>query len=87
MQTEEKSRANFDHPLSEYSDAAGDQGSIVTGWAITASVQHRSMVNSDGYFARQSQGLPFHSQKGLLSAALDEKRNMILVNMWEGEEN
>jgi hypothetical protein len=87
METEEKSRDKLDHPISEYFDGAGDQGSIVTGWAITASVQHRSMVNSDGYFTRQSQGLPFHSQIGLLSAALDEKKNMILINMWKGEEN
>jgi hypothetical protein len=87
METEEKSRAKLDHAISEYFDAAGDQGSIVTGWIITASVQHPTMANSDGYFTQNSEGLPFHSQIGLLSAALDEKKNMILINMWKGEEN
>jgi hypothetical protein len=45
------------------------------------------MANSDGYFTQNSEALAFHSQIGLLSAALDEKKNMILINMWKGEEN
>ncbi len=36
------------------------------------------MGNSDGYIVDNSDGLPYHSQIGLLTASLDEKRNVIL---------
>jgi len=45
---------------------------------LSVSVRHPAMENSDGYIVENSDGLPYHSQLGLLTAALDEKRNTIL---------
>ena len=58
----------------------GDPGAIVTGWVISVSVKHQNMPQGDGYIYLHSEGLPHHSQIGLLQTALDDKSNTILVN-------
>jgi len=58
----------------------GDPGAIVTGWELSISVKHPTMPRGDGYISLNSEGLPYHSQIGLLHAALEEKNNQILVN-------
>jgi hypothetical protein len=42
------------------------------------SVRDPAMNNSDGYFVDTSDGLPYHSQLGLMMASMDEKRNTVL---------
>ena len=56
-----------------------DPGAIVTGWVMSISVKHPSMPGGDGYISLNSEGLPYHSQIGLLHAALEEKNTTILV--------
>lgn len=58
----------------------GDNGSILTGWVLTATLKHPVLPTGDGYVTLNSDGLPYHSQLGLLVAALNEKRNQILIN-------
>ena len=60
----------------------GDPGAIVTGWVLSSSVKHPTMPRGDGHISLNSEGLPYHSQIGLLHAALEEKNNQILVNIF-----
>ena len=57
----------------------GDPGAIVTGWVLSISVKHPTMPGGDGYISLHSEGLPYHSQIGLLHAALEDTNNQILV--------
>jgi hypothetical protein len=77
--------AELDKAISAYSEAGGDQGAIVTGWVLSLSVMHPSLPGSDGYFATNSPGLPYHSQLGLLHAALEDKKATVLSNMLNEE--
>ena len=56
-----------------------DPGAIVTGWVMSISVKHPTMPSGDGYITLHSEGLPYHSQIGLLHAALEEKNTSILL--------
>jgi hypothetical protein len=47
---------------------------------LSISVKHPTMPGGDGYISLHSEGLPYHSQIGLLHAALEDKNNQILVN-------
>lgn len=58
----------------------GNPGAIATGWVLSISVKHPTMPRGDGYISVNSEGLPYHSQIGLLHAELEEKNNQILVN-------
>jgi hypothetical protein len=58
----------------------GDPGAIVTGWMLSISVKHPTIPQGDGYISMNSEALPYHSQIGLLHAALEEKSNQILLN-------
>jgi len=71
-------RKDMDSAVEKYIRANLDGSEIVTGWVLSVSVRHHAMQNSDGYIVENSEGLPYHSQLGLLTAALDEKRNSIL---------
>jgi len=71
------SKEQFDQAVSDYV-AAEDKGLIVTGWVLSAVVKHPSNPTMDGYVVEHSEGMPYHSQLGLLSASLDEKRNNVL---------
>ena len=71
-------KKTMDSAVEEYIRGNLDGSEIVTGWMLSVSVRHPAMENSDGYIVENSEGLPYHSQLGLLTAALDEKRNTIL---------
>lgn len=60
--------------------ADGDPGAIVTGWVLSVSVKQPAAPRADGYISVHSEGLPYHSQIGLMHAALEEKNNQILIN-------
>lgn len=57
-------------------------GIFTTGWVIICSVSSvgHDETNSDGYLTFTSDGLPHHSQIGLLSVALDDRRNMSMLS-------
>ena len=72
------SRDEFDQAVSEYV-ADGDDGLMVVGWVLSAVVKSPSRsMSADGYIVEHSDGMPYHSQLGLLQASLDEKKNMVL---------
>lgn len=74
----DSAKTKFDEAVSEYiKSAAGDQ-EIITGWVLAATVKNPELPNSDGYIVENSSGMPYHSQIGLITATLDEKRNTIL---------
>lgn len=60
------------------------KGSIVTGWIVIASVSDAENADRDGYIMQSSQSLPHHTQVGLLSMALDDKRNIGIVSTLRG---
>jgi hypothetical protein len=68
----------LDEHIQNYVRANADGSEIVTGWVLSLSVKHPAAEGSDGYIVETSQGLPYHSQIGLLTAAIDEKKNIIL---------
>jgi len=85
MTTDQKALQQLDDAISEFFNTAANAGAIVTGWVLTGSVKHPQMHSGDGYFTQTSEGLPYHSQLGLLSAALEEKKNLVLINTWKEE--
>jgi hypothetical protein len=60
-----------------------EDGVFVTGWAIVASLSSPShdSGSSDGYVTYTSDGLPHHAQVGLLTIALDDKKNLGILAM------
>lgn len=71
-------KAELEQEIEKYIRANADGAEIITGWVLSVSVKHPSMETSDGYIVENSEGLPYHSQIGLLTAAIDEKRNTVL---------
>ena len=69
----------FDDHIQEYIRANTGGDEIVTGWALCVSVQHGGVATSDGYIVDNSSGMPYHTQIGLLTAALEEKKNSVFM--------
>jgi hypothetical protein len=78
----EAAKQKLDEAIGQWVRDRGDGGDYVTGWVLLTSVKHPSLPNSDGYTVDHSTGTPYHSQLGLLQAALDEKRNAVLINSY-----
>lgn len=86
----------IDNAISSYIKVEGEDGSFVTGWLMIASVSSpdHDSTHTDGYVTVTSDGLPHHTQIGLLNVALDDKRALsmfsamgaIAVNMNEEDE-
>jgi hypothetical protein len=72
------SKQELEAQIEKYVRANADGAEIITGWVLSVSVKHPAANNSDGYIVENSAGLPYHSQLGLLMAALDEKKNTVL---------
>ena len=68
----------LDDAVEKFIKAEAGDGNIVTGWVIGISLKNVNVPNSDGYVVENSDGMPYHSQIGLITAVLDEKRNTIL---------
>jgi len=85
--TDQEALQKLDEAISEFFNTAANAGSLVTGWVLTGSVKHPEMHSSDGYFTQHSEGLPYHSQLGLLTAGLEEKKNLVLINTWKAEKD
>jgi len=82
--TNKEALRELDEAVTRYFHGSGGAGEFVTGWVLSASVKHPAHQNSDGYFTQHSEGLPYHSQLGLLVAALEEKQNLVLINTMKG---
>lgn len=78
-------RRVLDESITEYVRATGDGGEVVTGWVMSCSVKHSTLPSSDGYALEHSEGLPYHSQLGLLQASLDDRRHTVLVGLLRDE--
>jgi hypothetical protein len=53
--------------------------SIVTGWMVIASISDAENPDRDGYILQSSASLPHHTQVGLLSMALEDKKNLSML--------
>jgi hypothetical protein len=73
---------NLDNAIDDYVASNNDVGAFVTGWYLVASLSSpvSDTGDSDGYVTLCSMGLPHHAQIGLLTVALDDKRNMSIVS-------
>jgi hypothetical protein len=72
----------LDKAVDEHVKNTNDDGVFVTGWLIVASLSSPShdMGASDGYITYTSDGMPHHSQIGLLNIALDDRRNVSMLS-------
>ena len=77
--SERTADAGLDDAIGDFVQES-DPGATATGWVLSISVKHPTMPRGDSYISLNSEGLPYHSQIGLLHAALEEKNNQILVN-------
>ena len=81
MNSEFKKTLNgIDNAINTHVKTNRTKGSIVTGWIVIASVSDVENADKDGYIMQSSQSLPHHTQVGLLSMALDDKRNLGIVS-------
>ena len=85
MSNEFKKTLNaIDNAIKTHVKTNRTKGSIVTGWIVIASVSDAENADRDGYIMQSSQSLPHHTQVGLLSMALDDKRNIGIVSTLRG---
>lgn len=77
----EQEHKALDKALDDYINASNDVGAFVTGWFLVASLSSpgHDTGQADGYVSITSDGLPHHAQVGLLSVALDDKKNLTLM--------
>lgn len=56
----------------------GEDGTFITGWVMVASLSSpgHDASSSDGYISFSSEGMPHHAGFGLLSLAIEEKKNL-----------
>jgi hypothetical protein len=78
MGNESAAKAKFDQAVSDYIKSEAGEQEVITGWVLAATVKNPQLPNSDGYIVENSSGMPYHSQIGLITATLDEKRNTVL---------
>jgi hypothetical protein len=72
----------LDNAIDEHVKGTNEDGVFVTGWMIVASLSSPShdSGSSDGYITYTSDGMPHHSQIGLLNIALDDRRNVSMLS-------
>lgn len=70
----------MENAISDHIKTHKNDGSIVTGWIVIASVQDAENMEQDGYVMQSSLSMPHHVQVGLLSLALDDKRNLGILS-------
>jgi hypothetical protein len=73
---------SLDKAIDEHVKETNEDGVFVTGWMIVASLSSPShdIGSSDGYITYTSDGMPHHSQIGLLNIALDDRRNVSMLS-------
>jgi hypothetical protein len=71
----------LDDAITAHVKASGSEDVFTTGWILVvsaSSVQHQ-IGEQDGYVTYTSEGLPHHTQVGLLTIAKDDKKNLGLL--------
>lgn len=78
MNTDKK---GIEKSIDEYLKSSGD-GSFATGWVLVVSMSSPSYSqdDGDGYLTIASDGLPHHVQVGLMTVALEDKRNIGFIS-------
>jgi hypothetical protein len=61
-----------------------NNGAFVTGWVLSASLSHPMDDGADSYVTISSDGLPYHTQIGLLSVAISDANNIGLLSTMAG---
>jgi hypothetical protein len=77
--TPEEALKQLDQAISDLFKAAGSPRDILTGWVLTGAVKNTERGERDGYFIQASDGLPYHSQLGLLAHGLETTKNSVLI--------
>jgi hypothetical protein len=82
MSTVNETFRALDKAVDEHVKNTNEDGVFVTGWLIVASLSSPShdIGSSDGYITYTSDGMPHHSQIGLLNIALDDRRNVSMLS-------
>lgn len=80
MSNYKKTLDAIDDAISGHVKSQRSKSSIVTGWILVASVSDSENPEHDGYIMQSSAALSHHTQVGLLSVALDDKRNLGLIS-------
>jgi hypothetical protein len=78
---EDETYRELDDAISAHVKASGNEDVFTTGWILVvsaSSVQHQ-IGEQDGYVTYTSEGLPHHTQVGLLTIANDDKKNLGLI--------
>jgi|TARA_R110000803_G_C11941273_1_gene316606 hypothetical protein len=84
MKTPNETLRTIDDSINTHIKEHRGKSSIVTGWIVIASISDVQSPNKDGYILQASESLPHHTQVGLLSMALDDKRNIGIVSTLRG---
>lgn len=74
----------IDQSISDHIKSNRTRTSIVTGWIVIASVSDIENEDRDGYILQASDRLPHHTQLGLLSMALEDKKNISMLATIKG---
>lgn len=75
---ESEARRNLDNAITEYIKWASGGESFTTGWVVSVATSSLAddVANSDSYVTVASQGLPHHSQIGLLNVSIEERNTI-----------
>lgn len=74
----------IDQAITNHVKTHKEETSIVTGWIMIASVSESDYPERDGYVVQSSPAMPHHVQIGMLSMALDDKRNLGILATLQG---
>ena len=70
----------LDSSINNHVKSNRSRSSVVTGWIVIASVSDVESFDRDGYIMQASQSLPHHTQLGLLSMAIEDKKNLSILS-------
>jgi len=74
--------SNLETAISDYIKSYAEDGTFVTGWVsvVALSSPTSDQNGSSNYAIVTSEGLPYHTEVGLLKVALDDKQSLSMVN-------
>lgn len=82
MTSADQTRSKVDEAIVAHLKEIGGSSVIVTGWVVVASLTSASHdeEGSDGYMSFTSDAMQHHGQIGLLTIALEERRNIGFIS-------
>lgn len=77
------SRKNLDESINDYVRKSNRNAPLVTGWVVVASLAPPSGNTGtvDTYVTITSDGLPIHSQLGMLEVSIADTKNMGFISL------